>query len=211
MRVGAIIGDPVPSFRDGMVYRARGEAAIFYIKDGKRRWIPDMETFNMLKIQSSDITDIPKADLELIQQGEPIPVKLIPDVKMVDNGIYQADGDPTVYKVVAQKLRAFPDPETFGYMGYNWDMIVKVTPATLAKLPKGTAFPTRKQWTLIRPNPTQGVVRTWTIDHGVKRQLPFDQASWDYMKFDMRNIKTIDYNDFRDIPEGAAIKSVYDQ
>lgn len=211
MRVGAIIGDPIPSFRNGMVYRANNEAAIYYIKDGKRRWIPDMETFSMMKIQASDVTSIPKADLELIQLGDPIPVKLLPDVKLLDNGIYQADGDPTVYKVVAQKLRAFPDAETFGYMGYSFDMVVKVTPANLTKLPKGTPFPTRKQWTLIRPNPMQGLVRTWTIDHGVKRQLPFDQASWDYMKFDMRNIKTIDYNDFRDIPEGAPIKSVYDQ
>lgn len=66
-------GPPFPSRRDGQMVRFKKSNYIFYIKDGRRHGIPNMDTFYTLNMSMSEVKLLSPEDLNSIVLGEPWP------------------------------------------------------------------------------------------------------------------------------------------
>ena len=51
----------------------RGKDKVYQMQSGKRRWIPDAETFNAMGLSWSDIKDFPINDVDTVPLGEDLP------------------------------------------------------------------------------------------------------------------------------------------
>jgi hypothetical protein len=204
------MGRPIPSWRTGMAYMKKNDATIYYIDNGKKRIVPDVETFGMLKLSMADIVDVQAEDLEQIPTGEPIPVKLAPSIKLVDGGVYRASDAAINYKVENQKLRAIPDTETFRYLGYVDTMVAVVTKANLGSLPTGIPIPSRKQGKYYSVQFANGM-HYYIIDMGVKREILLtDTETWKTLGITSKDFPLISFDDWKSIapaykPDGTAV------
>lgn len=66
------IGHPFPSRADGLTMKAPRKATIYIVLNGKRHNIPNMDTFNALKLKIEDVKIVSEYDLEHIPLGDPI-------------------------------------------------------------------------------------------------------------------------------------------
>jgi hypothetical protein len=70
-------GVPARFYKDGMLIRGSDLAEVYVVQQGKRRWIPDLETFYACGFLWADIQVVPDViELEEIPVGEPIDRRL---------------------------------------------------------------------------------------------------------------------------------------
>jgi hypothetical protein len=70
-------GVPARSYRDGVLIRGAGLAEVYVVQQGKRRWVPDLETFDACGFLWPDVQVIPDvAELEATPVGKPIDGRL---------------------------------------------------------------------------------------------------------------------------------------
>jgi len=67
------VGNPFPSRRERLVYKVGRNPELWYMKNGHRRSIPDMDTFFALNCTLDNIRQISQADVDLIPVGAPLP------------------------------------------------------------------------------------------------------------------------------------------
>lgn len=68
------IGPSFPSRKDGQIVKTRKNNEIFLVEEGKRRSIPDMDTFNHLGLSMQAVFVISETDLAQIPKGKPLPI-----------------------------------------------------------------------------------------------------------------------------------------
>lgn len=203
-QVGAILGSPLPSRRDGTLIQAQNEPDVFIMDGGMRRRIPDTETFNMLGLNTGMIQVISKQDLLSIPPGQQLLSKFAPKIELQERVMYQVPGDPAVYIVINKMLRHILDPETIFAMGYKWEMVQYISAEELNTLPKGADLPSRKDGTLLRAGNEPQV---FIMEKGMRRWI-LDMETFNFMKLNMANVISVASQDFLDIPEGPNVLSV---
>jgi len=203
-QVSTVLGTAIPSRKDGAVLQGTGDPAIYIMENGKRRWIPDVTTFNLMGLNSAMITSVTKADIDGIPVGEQIPVNFNPKIQLLENVLYQVPGDPTVYIVLNKTFRAIPDPETLGLMGYTFGQIQPITAADFGSLQKGTAMASRKQNATVQ---AAGKPEVYLMDSGIRRLIP-DAETFAALQLEKGKIQVISGVDLNMIPSGPAIVSL---
>jgi hypothetical protein len=201
---GFMIGKPIPSRKDGSLVQAINEPAKYIIENGNRRWIPDMETFIELGLLEEMVQYIPKQELLAIPEGKQIPSRFIPKFVLYEKLLYQVPGDPTVYFVMNNTRRGVPDPETLFAMGYNWEMVQKITAQDMNSLPKGPNLPSRKDGSLVQ---AVNKPEVFVIEKGIRRHIT-DAETFNALKFDWNKIQQVSIADLNDIPAGPALMSI---
>jgi hypothetical protein len=58
---------------EGMTYRANNQRAIYLVKDGVLRAVPDMPTFESLKLDLSLVNVVEPSELDRMIIGDPLP------------------------------------------------------------------------------------------------------------------------------------------
>ena len=72
-RAANYMGNPFPTRRDRTVYKVGRNPELWYMKNGHRRSIPDMDTFFKLNCTLEKIRQIAQADIDLIPLGVSMP------------------------------------------------------------------------------------------------------------------------------------------
>jgi hypothetical protein len=175
---------------------------VFIMDTGKRRWVPDAATFNNLGLKGEQIQSVARADLDAIPNGEPVP-SLTPNVELHERVLYQVPGDATVFVVIGRMLRPIPDPETLFAMGYDWNMIARVSARELNTLPRGAMLPSRKDGALVR---AEGHPEVYVVEKAVRRHIP-DPETFIARGLDWGRIQAVSSADLADIPAGPAVPS----
>jgi hypothetical protein len=201
--IGVVLGPPMPSGKNGSVIQAEGDPSIYIMENGKRRRIPDVETFNMMKLTQSMVIKLSKTDLERITVGVPIPSRLIPMIPMMEKALYQVSGDPTVYILFNGKTRSIPDPETLGFMGYNSSQVNQVSAADLSRYSRGDRMPSRKNGALVQES---GKPEIYVMENGLRRWIPDIETSRE-LGLNSGSVQSISSSDMSAIPKGADIPS----
>jgi hypothetical protein len=117
---------------DGVLVKGSGPA-VYLMQAHQRRWIPNPDTFNFMKLDWNVIQVVVNADLEGIPRG--------PDVPSRANGALMRGSGPAVYWMQGGLRRWIPDPDTFNAMRLNWNAIQAVSDADLEAVPRGQDVP----------------------------------------------------------------------
>lgn len=200
-QAGYSIINPLPSRKDGIVIQATGAPEIYILENGKKRWIPDPQTFTAMKLTPDMILTFSKEDVQAIPTGDPLPAGFAPKITLQERAIYQVAGDAKIYVVINKNLRLIPDPETLSYMGYNGNMIQTITQQDLNNAAKGTILPSRRDGSLIQ---LVGDLNIYIMEKGIKRLIP-DKATFTSMNLDINKVQKISKEDFNEIVNGPAI------
>ncbi len=184
--------------------QAENDPAKYIIENGKRRWIPDMETFNIMGLNESMVQYISKQDLQEITQGEQIPSKFMVKIPLLNKVLYNTNGDPKVYIMINNTRRHIPDIETLQFLGYTTDMIQNISNAEMATISLGAPLPSRKDRTILK---AANENYHYVLENGITRLIP-DTETFDAMQLNRANIITVSKQDITDIPAGPAIVSM---
>ncbi len=204
-QVSTVLGTPIPSRKDGALVQAQNEPEIFIMDNGMRRWIPDIETFNMMSLNTGMIQFVSKADILAIPIGEPIPSKFVPKTVLVERAVYrQAGGDGTVFIVLNKTLRPIPNNETLFAMGYDLNQVQTITAQEANSISKGPLLPDRKDNRLIKSVNSPEV---YIMEKGLRRWIP-DIETFNSMGLNSGNITTVSNEDFLNIPKGPDVVSL---
>ena len=203
-RVSTVLGTPYPSRKDGILIQAQNDPAVYIMDNGFRRWIPDMNTLNLMGLNTTMVNSISIADLKEIPRGAQIPVNFKPMIALQEKALYQVPGDPTVYVVLNNMLRGIPDPETLGLMGYTFAQVTSISVQELASLNKGTILPVRTQNSTLQ---VIGKTEIYMMDKGTRRLTP-DPATRKILNIDLSKVQKITQADIDMIPLGPAITSM---
>jgi surface antigen len=186
------LGLPLPSGQHGTLLRAIGTPGVYIMENGKRRLIPNPETFNAIGLNWNAINDIPSDDLNKFSEVEPLPSR--------KNGtLLRARGTAGVYLMESGKRRLIPNPETFNAMGLNGNAINDIAGGDLNNIPEGEPLPSLAanhhiltyqefasswrnwpEYTTRNPFPGKGANCTWYA-HGRMMQLGYSEYALDSM------------------------------
>ncbi|GEM_PF-6791068 len=203
-QVSTVLSIPIPSRKSGALVQAQNDPAVYIIHNGVRRWIPDVETFNMMGLNSAMIQSVTPADLQAIPAGDPLPSRFVPGGSLGERALYRQIGDPSVYVIINQIRRGIPNPETLLAMGYNWGHVKEITAQVMNSLPKGDNVPNRANGMLVQVN---GQPAVYLMESGLRRPIP-DAETFNALKLNWNNIQKITQADMNEIPSGPAIPSV---
>ena len=107
------------------------------MQSGKRRWIPDAETFNAMGLDWSNIKYLPIEDVDTVPPGEELPSRK-------DGSLLSINTGGKVYQMQSGKRRWIPDAETFNAMGLDWSNIKYLPIEDVNIVPSGEDLPSRK-------------------------------------------------------------------
>jgi len=186
------LGEELPSRKDGTLLR--GKDKVYQMQSGKRRWIPDAETFNAMGLSWSDIKDFSINDVDTVSLGEDLPSRK-------DGTLLR--GKDKVYQMQSGKRRWIPDAETFNAMGLSWSDIKDFPINDVDTVPLGEDLPSRKDGTLLS---VSGGGKVYQMQSGKRRWIP-DVQTFDAMGLDWSNIKYFPINDVDTVPLGEDLPS----
>lgn len=129
---------------------------VFYIENGKKRWVSSANLFKTLGFQWKKVKDKTKDSLAAILEG---PVMTYPA------GTLAKGPGPTVYLIENSEKREFLSGQSFVQLGYQWGKIMTLTDDELSRYPIG-AFVGYKDGALLR---TQGQPAVYQISGGQKQ------------------------------------------
>lgn len=121
--------------KSAMVYtllQAQGQAEVDEVQNGKRRWIPDPETFNCMGLNWNAILQISQTDWNATPAGLAFPSRK-------DGSVLIGSG-PKVYVIQGCQRHWIPDPPTLQQFG-GWATVTSVQDADLNAIPEGAPIP----------------------------------------------------------------------
>jgi hypothetical protein len=204
-QVSVVLGPSYASGKDGSLFKFGNQSEVFIMDRGKARWIPDIETFNMMELNAAMVQVLPISDLNIIQKGDPIPSKFNAGVSLQERMIYKVIGNPLMYVLINKTFRIIPDMETLGFLGFNSGQFQEVNLETFKKLTAGTPIASRKNGQLIMLN--TGDPAVYIMENGIRRAFP-DAETFNAMKLDWNRILKLNAEDLNDIPKGPALISM---
>ena len=203
-KIGAIIGNSLPSGKNGsLMQELNGDGKVYIMENGKRRWIPDNETFVMMGLKPEMVQTISGPDLARIPAGFPIPSKLQATIRLIEKAVYRGTGESLMYIVLNNTLKGIPDNETLQFMGYTINQVIEVSPQDLNKLSRGTGIASRRNGMLVKSTVLPDV---FVMENGLRRAIP-DPETFNALGYDWNKIQTIQDAELNMIPKGADLPS----
>ncbi|MCB9279244.1 MAG: hypothetical protein H6562_10035 [Lewinellaceae bacterium] len=193
------VTNDIREFAENDLIRQQQTSAIYILKNGKRRHIPDPTTFNVLGLAWGSVKEVSAAEMNSVAEGPVIPSRL-------DDNLYRAENTAAVFAIKNRQRRYIPDPPTLNNLGYTWGNIKNISAEDLNQIPQGTDFPSRRDGTLVRAVQTAPV---YIIFNGVRRHVP-DPTTFAAMGLSWANVRDIPAEDLEPIPLGAQIPSRVD-
>ena len=147
------LGAPLPSRKDGLVVSqdfggpVPGPLIFYFMANGLRRFIPDLETVNGLRTAGAPFVAIKQPDFQAIPQGPNLPSRK-------DGTAYAGTAGVFAYLMQAGSKRAVPDATTFRDGGHAIASLLPIDPADLAMIPDGAAFPGTSSFLKAPPSST---------------------------------------------------------
>lgn len=106
------------------------DAAVYLIEAGERRWIPDPETFNCMRLDSKRIQTISDTELNSFRRG--------PDLFSRKDGTLLKGSGPAIYRMQDCQRRWITSPEVFNSLGLDWAAIQTISDRELDAIPRGS-------------------------------------------------------------------------
>ena len=135
--------------------------------------------------------------------GFPIPVPFpIPQPQpgaYPDGTLLKASG-AEVDIMQGHERRWIPDPQTFNYMGLNWNAIVNISDAAWAAIPAGPPLPSRSDGTLLQGS----AAVIYLMQNGQRHAIP-DLATLAALGYSLNNVQSVADADLSAIPLGAPV------
>jgi hypothetical protein len=122
-----------------------------------------------------------------------------------DGTLLKASG-PEIDRMEAGRRRWIPDPPTFNCMGLNWNAVQTISDSEWSQIPKGTAYPSRADGTLLQGSGPQVYVMTSCQRHWIP-----DPDTFNALGYNWNAIQHIANADLIAIPEGAQVPSKVQQ
>lgn len=129
-----VAGPPCPRFApaEGSLLHGSGPP-VYVIKDGIRRHIPNVPTFEALSFQWGNVDALPDWMLAQLPEGQPL-------LDVTEDGNLLRGAGPEVYVMQAGQRRHVQSPEVMSQCGYGWDAVYTLSPGTLASIPLGATL-----------------------------------------------------------------------
>jgi hypothetical protein len=123
--VGATSATPEPrNDLNGLLLQLAGEAAVYLVINGFRRWVPNMDTHNNLFVGNAKITPF---DISQVSLGP-----------QLSDGAVLAKGDSdAVYLVSTGVKMLIPSMDIFNRYQFNTSKIKKVPQVVIDSIPNG--------------------------------------------------------------------------
>ncbi len=106
-------------------------STVYLIENGKKRPIPNWDTFISLGFTVNDRLEMPDAFINSIPLGSPVPSTAIVDGTTVQGTT------ASIYLISGGKKYGFPNVETFNHFGFQFHNVIKVTDSKLNTYPNG--------------------------------------------------------------------------
>ena len=134
------------------------------------------------------------------QKGDAINMAMYPDGTLL-----KASG-PEIDRMEGGQRRWIPDPPTFNCMGLNWGAVQTISDSEWSQIPKGAAYPSRTDGTLLQGSGPQVYVMTSCQRHWIP-----DPDTFNALGYNWNAIQHIADADLTAIPEGAQLPSKVQQ
>ena len=181
--------DPLPpptNYPESTLLKTPNSFKIYIIINQKKKWIPTPEVFETLGYQWTEITEIEKNQLDLIQDYE-------------DN-LIRALNDYKVYLIVNGIKRHLPNPEIFLNYGFEWNEVKEVNQEIINQYTESN---------LIRETGKQEIYYLCPA-RKIKRWLRSPEIFNSYPNNDWNNIQVISKYEMNHYPESNLIQLVGD-
>jgi hypothetical protein len=109
---------------NGLLLQLAGEAAVYLVINGFRRWVPNQATFNLLFVSNATITPF---DISQVSQGP----------QLSDGAVLAIGGSDRVYLVSNGVKMWIPNMDIFNRYRFNTSQIVKVPQVVIDSVPNG--------------------------------------------------------------------------
>lgn len=116
-----------------------------------------------------------------------------------DGTLLKASG-PQVDMMQNHQRRWIPDPQTFNYMGLNWNAILTISDNEWSSIPAGPQFPSRADGTLLKGSQPN----VYVMQNGQRHWIP-DPATFDALGYSWADVQTVADADLNAIPLGAQV------
>jgi hypothetical protein len=186
-----------PQLQNGVLLRDKSDEKIYIMENGKRRWIPDPQTFAAMGLNMSAVRTFPSEELGKVSSTKPLPSRK-------DGSLLRYLGDHKVYIMENGKRRWIPDPETFAAMGLNVGAVSDVSLADVNAISENNPLPSRKDGTLLRYFPDG---RVYIMENGKRRWIP-DEATFNKMRLSWSDINDVSIDDLNKISLGQDLLSL---
>jgi hypothetical protein len=107
---------------------------------------------------------------------------------------------PQVDMIQGHERRWIPDPQTFNYMGLDWNNIQNITEAQWLGIPAGPQFPSRSDGTLLKGSADP----IYVMNNGSRHWIP-DPATFNALGYSWSAVQSVADADLNAIPLGAQI------
>jgi len=129
-QVKEITADEVVNYPQGIAIKYGPDKAllsdgqkVFYIENGKKRWIPSAQLFNLLKFKWTQVK-IASQDLDQYLEGD--------FMRYPDGTLIRETGGDKVYLISQGQKKEFTSVKNFTANGYRWDKVIYVDPEEAA-------------------------------------------------------------------------------
>ena len=153
-------GKPIQYGPDNSLVRA--DSKVYFIENGKKRWISSGLLFEKLGYKWSDVKKTLKNDLESFLEGKPM---------LYPTGTLIQGNSETVFLAEGEQKRKFTSAGLFDILGYKWSDVLKISSEELSFYSIGNPL-LYPDGNLIREKNGSTV---WLIENGKKREISSGQ------------------------------------
>ena len=184
-------------YREGRLVNAFG-GGVFLVDNGKKRPIPNIETFYSNYYKWSDVLTVTSSELSLIPDGTILPYNV-----NFRNGRLVNAPSQGVFLIENGQKRAFPSETIFLSYGYKWSDVLTITTTELSLIPSGTIL-------VYNINNLEGRLvasfggGVFLVDNGKKRPIPNIETFYsNYYKWS--DVLTVTSSELSLIPDGTIL------
>lgn len=115
---------------DGKLIKSQAPE-IYIVQNGKKRWVPNIETFNYYAFNWADVIEMTEKEIANYPKTENLSI-----CPFKNGALIQGDG-PRVYLIEQGRIRWITSAEIFVKNNYKWSNIIKTTDNSISQLLQG--------------------------------------------------------------------------
>jgi hypothetical protein len=187
----------LPKLQEGSLVMGTSPTLIYVINGGRRRLIPNTETFEVLGFKLGNVVQLSEQQIKAIPELPPLELKPNPNFK---DGTLVKGNTEHIYLISLGGRRLIPDFKTFEALGYQLKNVRRISNREMKSIPDYAPLPVRaiafKDGTLIR-----GSLPAVYVISGNKRRLIPDEATFKASGYKWENVRIISDLNLNAIPE----------
>jgi hypothetical protein len=161
---------PCPEWtvREGSLIQAEGTTALYVVRNGIKRHVPNVLSFNGLGLKWGDLDILPAARVQSLPTGNPL-------MNLKATGVLVSGSGSAVYVMDEGRKRHIVSAGVFEDCGYAWDAIFASDNASVSALPSGTPMSSGPCPAYRPPDDavfTTGSSTIYVSSAGVRRAIP---------------------------------------